>query len=351
MDMRIKTPAATSIRDLFQRDFRIVRLSKRDTRGKSDHYSDFCQLISTNEETYPEINKWLRTKVIPGLVSGERVAFIGYENERPVASAVVKRGASSKFCHLKLADSFQDLNLGEAFFTLMAFEIQEYSQEVHFTLPESLWEKRAEFFRAFGFRCASEAHVQYRLFDKELRCSTSFGSVWQAAQSKLIKLLGTFGHGDFEKSLVMSIRPRHVFGIMSGKKTVEIRRRFAKKWLGHRVSFYASSPVRSLVGEARIVRISSGSPDVIWEQFAPQIDCQKEEYDRYVEHAGEVFAICLEEVQPYPSHVPLTNLSDFIGRQLTPPQSYRSLESKDGWGNAVSIATMLSQTAEQDRHK
>ena len=352
MDIRHTTRGRSlkqqSIRDLFQRDFRIARISEREAVGKSDHFVHLCRLISANEQAYPGINKWLRTKVVPGLATGERVAFVGYDNEKPVASAVVKRGTCSKFCHLKLADDFQDLNIGEAFFTLMAFEIHEYSHEVHFTLPESLWKQRANFFQSFGFLEASEAYVQYRLFEKELRCSSSFGNIWLAARSKLVKLLNNFGHGNLEKSLLMSIRPQHAHRILSGSKTVEIRRRFAEKWLGHKVSFYASGTVRSLVGEARIANISSGSPDAIWEQFASEINCQKEDYRHYVGDANKVFAIALEEVSRYPSHIPVRSLSNFIGAQLTPPQSYRTLGSTDSWANAVTIATMLSETVQQN---
>ena len=80
--------------DLFssnKKDFRFVRLNERDAKNLSDHLSYFKDLVSANEEMYPGIDKWVDHKVIPGLKSSERVAFVGYLEENPVISAVVKR--------------------------------------------------------------------------------------------------------------------------------------------------------------------------------------------------------------------------------------------------------------------
>jgi hypothetical protein len=204
----------SALHDLFRRDFNIVRIGATDAKGKSDHFSSLCELLLQNENAYPEIAAWVKNKVIPGLISGERSAFLGYENDKPVASAVVKRGSASKFCHLNLAGDFQDLHLGEVFFSLMTLEARPYAKEVHFTLPESLWKQRADFFRSFGFIDARPAQIQYRLFETELRCSAPFMNVWRAAQSKLPKLLEIFDRGESKRQLLMSVRPGHAERIL-----------------------------------------------------------------------------------------------------------------------------------------
>jgi predicted transcriptional regulator len=332
-----------ALRDLFQREFKVVRISKKDAAGRSDHFASLRSLLVTNEISYPSIGKWIKEKVVPGLLSGERIAYVGYENDKPVASAIVKLGESTKFCHLKLADDFQDLNLGEVFFALMAVEALGHAKEVHFTLPESLWQRRNHFFQSFGFPDALPAQIQYRLFEQELRCSASFAQVWNAARIKLPKLLRIFGNLESERQLLMSLKPTYAARILGGQKTVEIRRRFADKWLGHRVSLYASAPVQSLVGEAKISAVTSGHPSAIWEKFGPMIGGPKEEFDHYVAGASEVYAIVLEDVISYASGTPISQMSDFVGRELVPPQSYRSLQASDSWAQAVSIVTMLSQ--------
>ncbi len=60
-------------------DFRIVRLRETDAIRKSDHLKTFSELVSENAPMYPGIQDWLRSKILPGLKSNERVAYVGYE--------------------------------------------------------------------------------------------------------------------------------------------------------------------------------------------------------------------------------------------------------------------------------
>jgi predicted transcriptional regulator len=56
--------------------------------------------------------------------------------------------------------------------------------------------------------------------------------------------------------IIMSIRPEHAFDIMSGRKTVELRRRFPEHVpTGSLILIYASSPEQRLIGR-RASRVS-----------------------------------------------------------------------------------------------
>src|SRR6266498_1787465 len=130
---------------IVKENFQIVRLAEGDVRCKSDHLAKFENLILGNQPMYPEIERWYSSKVLPGIRKDERVAFIGYLNERPAVSAVVKKGSDAKFCHLRIHEALQDSNLGEVFFSLMALEIRDLAKGIHFTLPESLWKEKGPF--------------------------------------------------------------------------------------------------------------------------------------------------------------------------------------------------------------
>src|SRR5207253_9377277 len=119
--------------------FQLVKLTPADVERGSDDYAKFRELVIANEASYPGIRKWLSEKVALGIAAGDRVAYVGYLNERPIASAVVKLGSEAKFCHLKLSEAVRDQNLGELFFCVMAMEARSVAKNVHFTLPESLW--------------------------------------------------------------------------------------------------------------------------------------------------------------------------------------------------------------------
>ena len=139
--------------DLFsiKDDIKIKNINYRDIILKSDDAELLKKLIAENEPMYPSIDNWYRQKVIPGLKSLERSAFIGYFNNKPMITAITKKGKNSKFCHLRIGKDFQNIKLGDLFFCIMAFEVRNWAKEIHFTLPESLWYEKKEFFKSFGF--------------------------------------------------------------------------------------------------------------------------------------------------------------------------------------------------------
>lgn len=324
-------------------NFRIVRLAEGDVSHKTDHLSDFEKLILANEPMYPRIDRWYREKVLPGVRHAERVAMVGYLDEKPVVSAVVKKGGDAKFCHLKIDDRLRGTNLGEVFFSLMALEIRDLAKHIHFTLPESLWDSKGSFFQSFGFSSAVFADDQYRLFDQELKCSANFPLVWQAVVEKIPKLAHLYSFGGFspDNQLLFSVKPEFAEKIINRQKTVELRRKFSTRWLGQRINLYSSSPVMSLVGEARISGIVVKNPEEIWDRFHNQLGCTKEQFDSYAKNTNELYAIQLDDVQPYRDRMPLTQMEGLIKEDLVPPQSYCTLEKNKPWAKAVSLAAYL----------
>jgi len=329
--------------EIGKQNFKIVRLAEGDVRCKTDHLSCFEDMVLANQRMYPTIEGWFRDKVIPGIRYSERVAFIGYLDEKPVVSAIVKKGDQAKFCHLRISESLQGTNLGEVFFSVMALEIRDLAKGIYFTLPESLWQHKGPFFQSFGFSSASSADTQYRLFDRELQCSARFPLVWKAVLEKIPKLAHLYGFGGFspDNQLLLSVRAEFAEKILNRKKTVEVRRKFSTRWLGHRINLYASAPVMSLVGEAKICGIVVQDPETIWERFHGQIGCSRAEFDRYTKDAHEIYAIELDEIKPYRDRFPLVQISALLKENLIPPQSYLTMERNKPWAKAISLAAYL----------
>jgi predicted transcriptional regulator len=329
-------------------EIRVIRLRPQDVSAGSDHLRAFRQLISANEENYPSIHAWMETKVFEGIRTGERVAFVGYQGSRPAISAVVKRGAESKFCHLRVDDDLQNMNLGDMFFAMMATEVRKFASEVHFTLPESLWELKSRFFREFGFSSVEVAHTQYRAGEAELRCSAPFQTVWQATMRKMPKLSRMFSSAGYQLDipLLMSVRPRFAEAIFHGNKRFEIRRKFSNRWLGARTAILATRPIGALMGEATVNSIRTAKPEVIWESFGRELGCTQREFLDYCEGAVEVFAIELTRVTPYMSPVPIRQLAHLLHVELVTPQSYSDVSRSSPWREALSMAAMLHGSLE-----
>ena len=344
----LKRSAVQETLDLFPKatPFRFVQLGSSDAKSTSDNLKILRQLIVANEQMYPSIARWFDDKVVPGLRSSERVAWLAYEAENPVASAILKQGVHSKFCHLRIHPGFQDLDLGQMFFTQMTMEARHLAKDIHFTLPESLWESRKAFFESFGFTCAQPSRRQYRHGEEELACSAPLKIVQQAILQKLPRLISKFTVGGFSLGgdILMSVKPEYVEKILTGSKLVEIRKRFSDRRLGARAVLYASSPQKAIVGEAVVRRITFGSPEEIWEKFGGYIGCSVKDYRAYVGSAAKISAIEFEDVIPYREPLSLSQMSHLIGDDLTPPQSYKELRLDDEnspWAVAVSVASLL----------
>lgn len=331
--------------DLFstKSDLRIIKITKKDVISESDNLIMLKKLIFEHEQMYPNIEKWFRLKVAPGIKTGERVAYLGLNNEKPITSSVVKKGRYSKFCHLHIKDEYHDNNLGNLFFAMMALDIRNIAQETHFTLPESLWVKKRGFFKSFGFKEVIKADIQYRQFEEELKCSVPFNTLWGKIVEKLPKIIDSFTMSNVNifNGLLMSIKPKYIDKLYNGDKVIEIRKRFNPRWRGCRATIYSSAPTQAIYGFATIKDVDRGPPNRIWEKYKDKIGCSREEFDDYTKGSKKVYAIPLNSFENYIAPLPLDQITMLIRKDLHPPQSYLALEKNKCWAEAVSIAELL----------
>jgi predicted transcriptional regulator len=322
---------------------RIQRVEARDARRATDLLKVLKDRLLAHEPHYSGIGHWVADKVIPEIKIGRRFGYVGFVGETPILVGVLKGGAKSKFCHLSIETGFQGNKLGNLMFSLMAAEVRRCAKEIHFTLPEGLWEEQKGFFQAFGFVTAERASCQYRAYEEELRCSANFSSVWKHVVGLLPTLLTNVSVSGFQVNdgVVLSVHAKHAQAMMQGNKTVEIRRRFADRWIGRNASIYSAGGSGSLMGTVKIGDAIKGTPNDIWERFHTVIGCSRKEFDDYSGSRPYLWAISLIDPQPYEAPVPLSQLSHLLGETLPVPQSYSAHTSSDAWGKALSLAAML----------
>jgi len=326
--------------------FRVAQLGSEDAKVNSDSLLTLREMLISNEAAYPEIDRWYLNKVVPGLKNLERIAYVAFEGETPIASAVLKLGKHAKFCHLRIQKDFQDLDLGQMFFAHMALEARHSgATDIHFTLPEGLWQRRASFFKSFGFLEAAKARQQYRKGEDELSCRAPWASVWKGSLDKLPYLMQRFSPGGLASTsqILLSMQPGYAERVFARTKRVEIRKRFSTKWKGCKAVVYGSRPLGALMGEVTLSDVTSGPPEQVWEQFGEAVGCSHEEFGRYVGDSREVYAVELSEVVPYLYPVDLDQISLLIGKDLRPPQSFLNIErsADSSWSVAISVAGLL----------
>jgi len=127
---------------------------------------------------------------------------------------------------------------------------------------------------------------------------------------------------EFRRDVLVSIRPIYASRIMKGQKTVELRRRFPESGAtGATALIYSSSPVRAVVGCARIKLVLKLPISKIWKDHNEAACVTKDEFDKYFDGLTVGFAILFESVKSFKWELKAAHLEEKFG--LVPPQSYR----------------------------
>lgn len=129
------------------------------------------------------------------------------------------------------------------------------------------------------------------------------------------------------RPLLMSVHPRFADAILSGTKTVELRRTRIAAPDGSPVILYATAPTMAVVGVAVIEQRDTDIPDVIWNRHHHHMALHRDEFDAYLAGAQLATAITLRAAQRLTSSYPLADLR--TEAPFTPPQSYRYIAPTD----------------------
>src|SRR5438132_6873311 len=102
---------------------------------------------------------------------------------------------------------------------------------------------------------------------------------------------------EFTRRVLVSIRPLYASKILDGEKTVELRRRFPEiNSTGATAIIYSSSPVRAIVGYARIKCALKLPVSTIWSEHGVAACISRADFDTYFTGLGFGFAIRFESV-------------------------------------------------------
>lgn len=127
---------------------------------------------------------------------------------------------------------------------------------------------------------------------------------------------------DGTREIVLSVKPLWTDLIMSGVKTVELRRRFPML-SGQSVTalLYSTGPIMAMVGIVHIEEIVVLPPDQLWSRVADRACVTEGQYRAYFEGAKEASALFLRTVKALPTPIPLGQLRS--SADFTPPMSWR----------------------------
>lgn len=128
--------------------------------------------------------------------------------------------------------------------------------------------------------------------------------------------------------ILLSIRPRFAELILSGAKSVELRRVRPNVSAGDLILLYASSPVRELVGMCTIAHVDVAPPAELWKRHGQKSGLQRDEFDSYFEGAARSVAISVQGAQRVIKPRTLDELRERLPG-FVPPQSYSYISPDD----------------------
>lgn len=124
--------------------------------------------------------------------------------------------------------------------------------------------------------------------------------------------------------IVISVKPKYAALMLSGQKTVELRRRAIHVEPGARVWIYATIPEGRIAAVATVGRVITSEPAYIWRLYKDSVGISSEEFGEYFRGSAQACAIVLSNVQAI---VPALHLEKLrIGtKPFHPPQFFKRL--------------------------
>jgi predicted transcriptional regulator len=125
--------------------------------------------------------------------------------------------------------------------------------------------------------------------------------------------------------LFLSIHPRFVEKILTGEKTIELRRQRPRSVAGDWIAVYATTPERQLrcIVQVKAVRVESVSD--LWRHARNHAAVTKDEYDSYFCGTDQAVGIVLGTPISLMTPVSLEELRN-VWPSFQPPQGFRYLD-------------------------
>jgi predicted transcriptional regulator len=138
-------------------------------------------------------------------------------------------------------------------------------------------------------------------------------------------------------NILISLEPRHAKNILSGEKSIELRRRAPKVPPGTVIWMYSKKPEASIVGVVTVLAIHEASPSALWRRFKENVGVTRGEFFDYFESRDIGAAIQLGSAKRLKKPLSLEELKE-RDELFHPPQFFKRLCLKEPLGQAMAGA-------------
>ena len=125
-----------------------------------------------------------------------------------------------------------------------------------------------------------------------------------------------------ERLIFLSLKPRFAEAILTGEKTIELRRQPPRIAVPTQALLYASSPTMSLVGTCSVDEVVEYAPSTLWRRFGSVSGVSRREFDSYFLGCTRAYGLQLSDPRRLDEPVTLSSIREELAG-FQPPQSFR----------------------------
>lgn len=297
-------------------------------------YAEIQEFLLESSAVYPGIVFWWDNRVRPNIEQGRRIVLVVDTGSSLEGLFIGKHGNSAKLCTLRLRESVRDQGVGRTLVTEgLSRLLDPDTKRFHVTISEAAEEGCKPFFESIGFRQIAVQPNRYRHGLDELIYSCPRAEVTEIIENELSHGIDRTLFGVVpkqmpdEQTLLMSLRPEFAESILQGRKTVELRRKFSKKYEGSTIVFYVTYPVQQFMFTAKVAKVDHGPKKHLWNMYQQECGISQVSFDKYFTGTSNGYAIHLSDIKLVPNQLLLKHAKE-VCPQLRPPQSFQKLEPK-----------------------
>jgi len=125
-----------------------------------------------------------------------------------------------------------------------------------------------------------------------------------------------------KKSLLISVKEEYTNKILSGEKTIELRKCIPNVSPGDEVLIYCTAPIKAIVGRATVKDVLVHSPNQMWKLHSAKLGISKLAFMDYYNNHGKAIGIVLTDVKKMQKTIELKQLRNRLPN-FSPPQTYK----------------------------
>ncbi len=299
-----------------------------------EDYAGVREFLLESSSLYPGIEFWWDSRVLPTIEQGRRIVLVVDAGNSLEGLFIGKPGKSAKLCTLRLRESVRNLGIGRALVTEGISRLLDRStKRFHVTVSEAAEKGCIPFFETIGFRRVAIEQNRYKSGVDEFVYSCPKNEIVEIINNELSQGIERTLYGVIprqmpnEQTLLMSLKPEFAELILQGRKTVELRRKFSKKYEGATIVFYITQPVQQFMFTATITQVDHSQKKYLWSMYKQECGITQAGFEHYFSGADYGYAILLSNVKLIPNQLDLEHAKN-IYPQLRPPQSFQRLEPK-----------------------